>query len=283
MTVFEAYNNTKKELFAAGIDDYVFEAKQIIKHITGYSNQEVLMHYASHLTQYQQNNLTALIKQRIVRYPLQYIFGEWDFYGCTFKVGPGVLVPRADTETLVEKAVEFLKERENAKALDLCSGSGCVGIAIAKQLPDADVVLLEKYDEAMRYLEKNITLNKAENVTAVKGDIFNGDAADGRYDIIVSNPPYIPSDEMETISPETHFEPENALFGGEDGMMFYRAITADYKKSLKDGGMLAFEVGMGESDSVEKIMSENGFENIGTVCDLSGIKRVVFGTANNIK
>lgn len=283
MTVFEAYNNTKKELFAAGIDDVVFEAKQIIKHITGYSNQEVLMHYASHLTQYQENNLTALIKQRIIRYPLQYIFGEWDFYGCTFKVGPGVLVPRADTETLVEKAVKFLDGKKNAKVLDLCSGSGCVGIAVAKQIPDADVVLLEKYGEAMGYLEKNITLNKAENVTAVKGDIFDGDCNDGEYDIIVSNPPYIPADEMDTVSPETRFEPENALFGGEDGMMFYRAITANYKMSLKKGGMLAFEVGMGERDSVEKIMSENGFRNIGTVCDLNGIERVVFGTADNIK
>lgn len=283
MTVFEAYNNTKKELFAAGIDDVVFEAKQIIKHITGYSNQEVLMHYASHLTQYQENNLTALIKQRIIRYPLQYIFGEWDFYGCTFKVGPGVLVPRADTETLVEKAVKFLDGKKNAKVLDLCSGSGCVGIAVAKQIPDADVVLLEKYGEAMGYLEKNITLNKAENVTAVKGDIFDGDCNDGEYDIIVSNPPYIPADEMDTVSPETRFEPENALFGGEDGMMFYRAITANYKMSLKKGGMLAFEVGMGERDSVEKIMSENGFLNIGTVCDLNGIERVVFGTADNIK
>ena len=121
MNIFEAYNKTKKELEAAGIEDYVFEAKQIIKHITGFSNSEILMNYTNRLTEFQSNNLTAIIKQRAIRYPLQYIFGEWAFYGREFFVGPGVLVPRADTETLVGVCLRYLKNSENPAVLDLCA------------------------------------------------------------------------------------------------------------------------------------------------------------------
>lgn len=276
MTIFQAYNSTKKELEAAGIEDYVFEAKQIIKHITGFSSSQILMNYTNQLTPFQQNNLTAIIKQRSIRYPLQYIFGEWSFYGRSFKVGPGVLVPRSDTEILVGKCLEFLAEHKNAAILDLCAGSGCIGITLAKEKPDSSVLMVEKYREAAAYAEKNIELNAAENVRLAEGDVFESAGAQGEYDLIVSNPPYIPPREMQIISPETGFEPETALDGGEDGLKFYRTITKNYYASLKTGGMLAFEVGIGEYSAVEEILNSAGFAETGTVKDYNGIERVVF-------
>lgn len=277
MTIFEAYNSTKKKLEAAGIEDFVFEAKQIIKHITGLNAAQILTNYNQRLTEFQQNNLTALIHQREVRYPLQYIFGEWDFYGRRFKVGVGVLVPRADTETLVEHGLEFLKGKNDARVLDLCAGSGCIGITVAKECVDSAVTMVEKYDEALGYLLKNIELHNAFNAKALKGDIFKGSAAEEKYDLILSNPPYIPKTEMKEISPETEFEPETALIADDNGMEFYKAITENYKNSLKTGGMLCFEVGINQYKKVKEILENAKFCNVEVRKDLNGIERVVSG------
>lgn len=277
MTIFEAYNSTKKKLEKAGIEDFVFEAKQIIKHITGLDAARILTNYNKSLTTFQENNLTAILRQREIRYPLQYIFGEWGFYGRSFKVGPGVLVPRADTETLVEHSLKFLKEKENPSVLDLCAGSGCIGITIGKECEKASVLMIEKYKEAFGYAEKNIEKNSAQKVSIELGDIFEKSGAEREYDLIVSNPPYIPISEMDIVSPETKFEPETALIAENNGLEFYEAITENYKNSLKNGGMLCFEVGINESVKVAKILKEQGFTNIETVKDLNGIDRVVSG------
>lgn len=277
-SIFEAYNKCKKELLDAGIEDCVFEAKQIIKHITGLNNVQILSNYTKKLTQYEQNNLTAIIKQRKVHYPLQYIFGKWSFYGREFAVGPGVLIPRADTETLIDKALGILKEKENPKILDLCTGSGCIGITLALEKTDSEVILLEKYQEASRYAYKNIIDNNAENVMLYEGDVLKGDKNDGEYDLIVSNPPYINDEDMKTLQPEVEFEPSTALVGGEDGLMFYRAIIENYAKSVKKGGSFVFEVGIGQADAVAELLEKAGFSNIGKVKDLGEVERVVFGT-----
>lgn len=277
MTIFEAYNSTKKKLEKIGIEDFVFEAKQIIKHITGLDATRILTNYNKSLTQFQENNLTAILRQREIRYPLQYIFGEWDFYGRSFKVGPGVLVPRADTETLVEHSLKFLSDKENPSVLDLCAGSGCIGITIGKEREKANVLMIEKYKEAISYAEKNIEKNSAQNVSIELGDVFEKSGAEKKYDLIVSNPPYIPIDEMDIVSPETKFEPETALIAENNGLQFYEAITENYKNSLKNGGMLCFEVGINESVKVAEILKNQGFTNIETLKDLNGIDRVVSG------
>ena len=277
MTIFEAYNSTKKKLQAAGIEDCVFEAKQIIKHITGLTAPQILTNYTKELTQFQQNNLTAILRQREIRYPLQYIFGEWDFYGRSFYVGPGVLVPRADTETVVEMCIDFLKARENPAVLDLCAGSGCIGITLAKEIPQSSVIMAEKYDEALRYTKKNLKRNGAQNAVALSGDVFEGTFSEGSFDLIVSNPPYIPQKEMKDISPETKFEPETALLAGDGGMEFYKAITENYVKCLKSGGMLCFEAGFGEWEEVSRILESAGLKNITVKKDLAGIERGVCG------
>lgn len=280
-TIFEAYNDCKKQLEAAGIEDYVFESKQIIKHITGYTNTQILTNYTQPLTDFQQNNLTAIIKQRLIRYPLQYIFGKWNFFGYEFFVGPGVLIPRSDTETLIDVCIEKIKTLKNPRVLDLCTGTGCIGITLKKECENADVTLVEKFDEALAYVQKNAVHNNAD-VKILKGDVLNGDGDDGGYDLIVSNPPYINGGDMANLQPEVTFEPKTALSGGEDGLTFYREITARYKKSLKKGGTLAFEVGINQARDVAEIMERNGFTQINTRCDYNEIDRVVFGTANSL-
>ena len=280
MTIFEAYNNTKKKLQAAGIEDYVFEAKEIIKHITGLDAAHILTNYTKELSLFQSNNLTAIIRQREIRYPLQYIFTKWDFYGRSYFVGPGVLVPRADTETIIDVCLEYLKDKPQAKILDLCAGSGCIGITLAKEKPTAQVLMIEKYEEALRYAEKNIEHNEAFNAVAKTGDVFEKSGADGEYDLIVSNPPYIPENEMEIISPETKFEPVTALLAGDGGMEFYKAIIDNYTDSLKSGGMLCFEVGIGESEQVIELLGDKGYKNISVKKDLNGIERSVSAIKN---
>ncbi len=278
MTIFEAYNSTKKKLEAAGIKDYVFEAKQIIMHITGYTPSQILTDYNKQLTEFQQNNLTALIHQREVHYPLQYIFGNWEFYGRPFKVGVGVLIPRADTETVVEVALEKLKKTENPTVLDLCAGSGCIGITIAAEIPTAKVTMVEKYDEAIRYAIYNIELNKV-NADAIKGDIFEKNKfKDESIDLIISNPPYIPETEMKYCSPEVKFEPETALLAEEEGLQFYKAIIKNYTPCLKVGGVICFEVGFKQSEKVKELLEQNGYKNIEIKNDLNGIPRAVKGT-----
>lgn len=281
MTIFEAYNNCKKQLEAAGIEDYVFESKQIIKHITGYTNAQILTKYTQPLTEFQQNNLTAIIKQRLIRYPLQYIFGKWNFFGHDFFVGPGVLIPRSDTETLIDVCLESIKEKQTPKVLDLCAGTGCIGITIKCECEKAQVTLVEKYEDALKYLQKNATLNNAD-VKVVTGDVLCAEGAEGHYDLIVSNPPYINADDMKNLQTEVTFEPQTALAGGEDGLDFYRAIVKNYKKHLTDSGVMAFEVGIHQAGAVADIMKAAGFSNITARADINGIDRVVFGTVKNV-
>ncbi len=224
--------------------------------------------------------LSDVIKQRSQNIPLQYILGKWPFYKGEFFVGEGVLIPRQDTETLVETANELLKNRADAAVADLCAGSGCIGISIATDYPEFSVTCVEKYEKAYYYLEKNIKHNGTENVKAVLADVC--EKAFGEYDLIVSNPPYITADDMKTLSEEVKKEPRTALFGGEDGLYFYRTITKLWKSALKEKGILAYEVGIGEAEQVADIMQKEGFSDITVKKDLCGIQRVVFGTANNI-
>ncbi len=278
MTIFEAYNTTKKKLEAAGIEDYVFEAKQIIMHITGFTPTQILTDYNKSLTAFQENNLTAIVHQREIRYPLQYILGSWEFYGRPFRIGVGVLIPRADTETVVEQALELLKNTENPQILDLCAGSGCIGITLSGEIPSARVTMVEKYDEALRYTLYNTELNNS-SAEVLKGDVFEKpDFEKESFDLIVSNPPYIPQVEMKYTSPEVKFEPETALLAEDDGLEFYKAIIKNYTPCLKKGGSFCFEVGFKQADKVKALLENAGFKNITVKNDLNGIGRAVSST-----
>lgn len=280
-SIFEAYNDCKKQLAEADIPDCVFEAKQIIKHVTGYSNAQILARYTERLSEFQENLLTVIIKQRLVHYPLQYIIGKWNFYGHEFFVGPGVLIPRSDTETLMDVCMETLRDKDGADVLDLCAGTGCIGISIAAERQGSRVTLVEKYDEALTYLNKNVEHNGV-TVHVIKGDIFEGAASDKKYDLIVSNPPYITDSDMKTLQPEVKLEPQTALAGGSDGLDFYRAIIDGYKDSLNSGGTMTFEVGINQAEDVAALMREAGFTQVQTRPDMNGIQRVVFGTVKTV-
>ena len=281
MTIFEAYNSTKKKLEAAGVKDFVFEAKQIIMHVTGFTPTQILTDYNKPLTDFQENNLVAIVHQREVHYPLQYIFGNWDFYGRTFKVGVGVLIPRADTEVVVETAIQSVSDTKAPKILDLCAGSGCIGITLGLEIPDSEVTLVEKYDEALRYTVENVKINNSK-AKILKGDVFETPQFEKEsFDLVVSNPPYIPLDEMKYCSPEVKFEPETALLAEDEGLEFYKAIIENFTPPIKKGGKLCFEVGFKQAEKVRDLLYAKGFRDIKIKNDLNGIGRCVLGTKDN--
>ena len=219
--------------------------------------------------------LESIISKRKERYPLQYILGSWDFYGREFFVGEGVLIPRADTEIVVEKSLEFLRNKTNPKVLDLCSGSGCIAVTLKLEKCDATVTAVEKSEKAFSYLTKNCDKLKA-CVNCILGDAFECNTDDD-FDLIVSNPPYLTKEDMENLQQEVKSEPRMALYGEEDGLFFYRELTRIYSDKLKKGGMLIYEIGDGQHSSVEEILLQNGFKDISQTKDYNGIIRCVAG------
>ena len=244
-----------QQLKKSGIESARFEAKQIVEFAK--TEDEAL----------------KLTEKRISGEPLQYLLGFWEFYGLPFYVGKGVLIPRADTETLVDVALEIIGDKQ-MKVIDLCSGSGAVAIAVAKKTK-ARVTALEKSNEAFAFLEKNVKLNEAE-VECISGDVFDDHAEE--YDLVLSNPPYIPTKVIEGLSKEVKKEPIMALDGGEDGLKFYKHLTASWKGRITDGGHLAVEIGYDQGESVSKLFEDNGFTEVKIYKDLSGNDRVIIGT-----
>ena len=277
-TIFKAYNETKERLAAAGIEDYGFEARVIMRHVTGFDNKKIMLNYNAPLNGFQTERLEDIITRRAARYPLQYILGEWQFYGRTFKVGDGVLIPRQDTETVVETALSLIKDKCSPSVADLCAGTGAIGLTLSLERPDSAVTLFEKYDVPFNCLQENAKLLGAKNATLIKADVLS-DGIAGKYDLIVSNPPYVSLADMKTLQPEVRYEPETALCPGEDDLLFYKAIAALGKHALLPGGNVCFEVGIDRASSVKAILEDAGYKNAGTKKDLSDIERVVFATA----
>ena len=275
MTVQQALKYATLKLEAI-TDEPRSEAKIIVAHL-GKTEPNRLPFFSGEILE---DALDDILEKRLSRIPLQFILGKWWFYGLEFFVGEGVLIPRQDTELLVETALELLRDKQGAQVCDLCCGSGCIAISLAKERQDLDVTAVEKFDKAYGYLTHNITHNDAKNVMPVKADVTL--KSFGMYDLIVSNPPYIPVTDWETLSPEVQKEPETALLGGKDGLEFYRIITSVWKTALKSGGSLAFEVGINEAEAVAEILKAENFSEITIRNDLSGIQRVVFGTLKDI-
>lgn len=264
-----------------------FESKELIKHFLSASDSDFII--GEKLVEEKQfKNLVEMAKKRKSGYPLQYIIGEWDFFGYKFKVGEGVLIPRYDTEVLIEVALEYADrlmkaqplEKSNSnsfdiKILDLCSGSGCVAITLKKKLPLCEVYALEKSEKALHFLNENVMLNEVE-ISVLRDDALNPKTLESEFDIIVSNPPYLTGHDMKNLQDEVKFEPEMALYGEDDGLHFYKELTKQWSKRLKSGGLLAYEIGIGQYDDVHKILSENGYTNICNKRDLCDIIRVIY-------
>lgn len=277
VTVRDIYANSKAILKAKGIENYRFEAACIIESLFK-TRINVLINSQIIVGESQVKRLQEMLNKRIEGYPLQYILGEWEFYGLPFKVGEGVLIPRPDTETLVDYVLEFARDMTDPKIVDLCSGSGCIAIAIDKNIPNAQIHAVEVSQGAADYLRQNIELNSSA-VQLVVGDVLDTNVVDSfnELDIIVSNPPYLTDEDFKCLQKEVSFEPKMALYGGEEGMTFYREITEKWGRSLKTGGLLAFEIGIKQEDSVKEILEQNSFRDIDYRCDLNGIIRVVAG------
>ncbi|WP_297958598.1 peptide chain release factor N(5)-glutamine methyltransferase [uncultured Ruminococcus sp.] len=220
--------------------------------------------------------ILSLAQRRSEGYPLQYLLGQWEFWGCNFKVGEGVLIPRPDTETLVEQVIDICRREKMTapKIADLCSGSGCIAVALKKELPAAEVYAVELSDKALTYLRQNAQLNGCD-IRIIQGDVLNEDSAREirGLDILVSNPPYLTSQDMSELMTEVRHEPAEALFGGDDGLDFYRALTELWKPSLREGGFIAYEFGMGQHGDVKRILEDNGFTDVELRRDGGGIIR----------
>ncbi len=266
-----------RSLENCGNDNAGFEAQQLLMKFCGVTHNDMLLFPGLAVTEQQADAVRRAVSRRNSGEPLQYILGEWEFYGLPFYVGEGVLIPRQDTETIVEVAGAFLKERGGIQAADLCAGSGCIGITLAK-LAGVPVKLLELSEQALGYLRRNITLNGVEMLCeAVHADVLSEDAAAGmpQLDLIVTNPPYLTAQDMRELQTEVAHEPETALYGGEDGLDYYRRMVPLWGAKLNHGGMLAAEIGIGQENDVMRIFEENGL-HARSQKDLCGVTRVIY-------
>ncbi len=254
-------------------------ARNLLCHVTGKSREAVIADGRTYASEDACKAMDAAVRRVLDGEPLAYVLGQWDFYGMTLQVNNSVLIPRDDTCAVTALAIKnALFLGATPRILDLCTGSGCIGLAIATRVKDAKVTLADISKEAMAVAKKNITSQKLSGrVSCVQADALGEPAAFlGKFDMIVSNPPYITTEEMEQL-PESvrNYEPHLALHGGQDGLDFYRAIAQNYKKALKPGGFLCFEFGMGQGDGVCEILETNGYTILERSRDYNDIERAV--------
>ena len=256
-----------------------FITRQLLCHISGMTQEQIVDlkdHYASEETCAGMDFATARI---LKGEPLAYLLGEWEFYGLPLYVDKNVLIPRDDTCAVVSLAVNHaLFLDKDPRILDLCTGSGCIGLAIASRVKDARVTLADISKEALAVAKKNINRNHMSGkVSCIQADALGRPAAFlGKFDIIVSNPPYITTEEMEELPVSVRdYEPALALHGGDDGLIFYEAIAKNYANALKPGGLLAFEFGMGQGDGVCRILENNKYTILERTRDYNDIERAV--------
>ena len=270
----EALREVEARLAAAGCPDADFDAGELFRLVTG---QDARLADRP-LTAEQAAKLEALTARRATREPLQYLCGSWPFLDFELAVGPGVLCPRADTEVVAEAAAQMLAGVQAPKVLDLCAGTGCLGLGVKRFCPEADVTCVEKSPEAFRYLKKNaVSALKQGTARAVEGDLFTywQGLPEGELDLIVSNPPYLTAAEMQQLQPEVAREPAMALEAGEDGLVFYRALAEHYQNALRPGGALALEIGWQQREAVTALLAANGWVDIACRKDYGGNDRCI--------
>lgn len=276
MTINEAYRTGIDMLKSNRIPDAEFDARCLLEFALDIDPTRFFISRSELIDDQKAEDYFTLINRRMNGEPLQYILGKWEFMSNEFCVGKGVLIPRPETEKLVELAKEYLTDIENPVVVDLCSGSGCIAISIAKLIPEATVYAVEKYDEAFDYLTKNISLNGANNVVAVQGDLFDRELLrDISADLIVSNPPYIRKADIETLSDEVKCEPVTALDGGEDGYDFYRFLSSYWLSEFLDkNGAVMVECAEDQGDYISELFSEYS-EKTEIIYDFNGLQRIV--------
>ena len=251
-----------------------FEASQMLEAAFHVSRTDILLGREVSPGEKERERLRGLLQGRKERRPLQYLLGKWEFYGREFYVGEGVLIPRPDTEILAEEVLKGLSGMKNPRVLELCGGSGCLAATIALERPDAEVWCVEKSEDAYRYLEKN-NASLGAKVHTVLGDALDTGCVEGSFDCILSNPPYLTAQDMAELEPELSYEPVMALYGEKDGLYFYRELSRLWPERLKNGGLFAYEIGMGQEGKIAPFLEEAGLTGICQTRDYSGIIRVL--------
>ena len=277
------YLDIRRRLRGADVGDPSLEARELVCFATGKTREELLRDGNLYASPELEQQTWALVDRHLAGEPVAYLIGEWEFYGLPLDISPDVLIPRPDTEVLAEQAIAYCRTLGECRVLDLCAGSGCVGLAVAANVPGCRVVLTDVSEGALRICRQNVRRNDLNaRVTCVQADARQDPpAALWDFDVIVSNPPYIPSRDIQGLDPSVKdYEPRMALDGGDDGLDFYRVIARKWKSALRLGGTLLFEVGMGQDRDVEAILSGEGYEHIRSFQDTGGIWRVVTGEVN---
>lgn len=274
-TYKDALEYGKQRLLECEIEDAKLDAWLLLEHVSGISRSWYFVHEDEEISQECIEKYQILIEQRRKHIPLQQLTKEAYFYGMKFFVNENVLIPRQDTEVLVEQVLKLSKGKENLKLLDMCTGSGCILLTLLENLKKASGTGVDLSEKALEVAQKN-SRELGIEASWVQSNLF--DNVSGSYDIIVSNPPYIETSVIEGLMDEVKlYEPRMALDGTEDGLFFYREITAQAEKYLNNQGILAFEIGYNQGKAVSELMKENGYRDVQVLQDLAGLDRVVTG------
>ena len=274
------YMDIRQQLRTAGVQASTLEARELVCFASGKTRQQLQRDGQLYVPPTVEEQARALVRRHLAGEPVAYLIGEWEFYGLPLDIDRQVLIPRADTETLVDCALPFLRGQAGSRVLDLCAGSGCIGLAVASQVADCRVTLGDISEGALRICRHNIRRNDlSDRVAPLQVNAMAAPPRQlGSYDCILCNPPYIPTGDIAGLDVSVRdFEPHDALDGGEDGLDFYRAVSSLWREALHTGGMLFFEVGIGQADDVLRIMRSFGFGDLEITPDPAGIPRVVQG------
>lgn len=278
-TYNDLYIDVRNALREDGSPFPAAEARMLVARAADKTTEKLVRDFRLYVTDELEDKVRELLRRRLKGEPVAYITGEWEFMGLPMEVSPAVLIPRIDTETLAQTAIDYLTGRKmDARVLDLCSGTGCIGCAIAHALPQSRVVLSDVSPEAMAIARRNTAKNDLQGrVSFMDADVTKlPPLMTGSFDLVVSNPPYIPTMEILTLDASVRdYEPVWALCGGEDGLDFYRAILKNWKSVVRSGGALMFEVGEEQAERVKDLMRLAGFHDAETVKDTRGVDRVV--------
>ena len=278
------YLDIRQQLRKAGIEEATLEARELVCFGTNKSREELARDGGLYASPELERRVRDLVERHLAGEPVAYLIGEWEFYGLGLDITPDVLIPRMDTEVLAERAILLARAAgEGARVLDLCAGSGCVGLAVAANVPTCRVVLADVSEAALKICKGNVRRNELNaRVTCVQADALQKpDAALWDFDVIACNPPYIPTGDLAGLDVSVRdYEPRSALDGGADGLDFYRAIAARWGSALRLGGSLLFEVGINQAMDVAALLERSGFEDIQSTQDTQGIPRVVEGVVN---